>query len=144
MYRNPDRMNRPDFLQSCRKSGCAFSAAKLTSGNNDVIMLRPLLLPDYLNKGVTLSSSDTWVFSMWAGYLEQSDYQRVRKLFSDVGASFKTMHTSGHASPEVLKQFAARIDARCLVPVHSFDWDNHLDEFANVMRLSDGERFEIV
>lgn len=143
MYADPNRMNRPDFLHSCCRSGRAFSATKLTPGDGDVIMLRPSLFQDYLSKGLTLRSSDTWVFSMWEGYLEQPCHQDVLKRFMDAGAAFTTIHTSGHASPDVLKTFAAGIDARHLVPIHSFDWDKHLDDFANVRRLSDGEPFAI-
>lgn len=143
MYSDPTRMNRPGFFDSCCSSGYAFSAANLESVDRNVIMLRPALLTDYRTKGVTLSSRDTWVFSQWSGYLEQPDYKEMRQLFADAGAAFKIIHTSGHASPEVLKDFAARIGARHLVPIHSFNWDAHLGDFANVMRLKDGEPFEI-
>jgi len=73
--------------------------------------------------------------------------QKTKAVFSTdpshMVAAFTTIHTSGHASPEVLKQFAARIQARYLVPIYSFDWDDHVGEFANVKRLSDGEPFRI-
>lgn len=32
---------------------------------------------------------------------------------------------------------------RHLVPIHGLEWDDHLDGFDHVLRLRDGEAFEI-
>jgi len=53
------------------------------------------------------------------------------------------IHTSGHASRTDLLEFATRMSPRHLVPIHSFDWDSHAEEFPNVRRLKDGEPFTI-
>ena len=145
LYENPKRMNKPAFIERCCQSGHAFSAAKIESGpRSNVIMLRPSLLRDYESKGLTLTKDDAWVFSMWSGYLDQPEFRSVQSRFDEVGARFENVHTSGHASQMDLKQFAASIGARHLIPIHSFDWDQHVDDFANVKRLRDGEPFEIV
>lgn len=144
LYENPKRVNRPEFFERCCTSGHAFSAAKIESGTrNNVVMLRPSLLRDYSRKGLALTKDDCWVFSMWSGYLEGADYQTVRTAFDDAGARFNQIHTSGHASRRDLQAFASSINARHLVPIHSFDWNQHVDGFENVTRMRDGEILEL-
>ena len=92
---------------------------------------------------MSIEPADTWVFSMWSGYLETPEYEDVRRLFESAGAAFAKIHTSGHASRDDLEAFARRIAPRHLVPIHSFTWDEHVDRFSNVRRLRDGERFTI-
>ena len=145
LYESTDRMNAPEFIERCCQSGRAFGAAKLESGERgNVIMLRPPLLKDYERKGVKLIADDAWVFSMWSDYLGEPEYEDVRRRFDAAGASFAQLHTSGHASPDELETFAARIAPQHLIPIHSFSWDQHLDRFPNVRRLRDGERFDLV
>jgi ribonuclease J len=143
LYENPDRMNDRVFVERCAKSGNAIGAAKLQDMNDAVVMLRPSLLKDYSNKGVTFAVDDAWVFSMWSGYLKNTDYMKIRRGFQEAGAAFEHIHTSGHASARELQEFAGRIAPRHLVPIHSFSWDDHLNEFLNVQRLGDGEPFHI-
>ena len=70
LYETPDRLNRPEFFERCCTSGHAFSASKIESGpRNNIVMLRPSLLRDYVRKGLALTKDDCWVFSMWSGYL---------------------------------------------------------------------------
>jgi len=144
LYETPDKLNRPEFFERCCTSGHAFSARKIESGpRNNVVMLRPSLLRDYLRKGLTLTMDDGWIFSMWLGYLGEPDYFTAREAFDNAGARFEQIHTSGHASQEDLQAFASSINAKHLVPIHSFEWDQHVGGFANVTRLCDGEIFEI-
>lgn len=144
LYETPDRLNRPEFIEQCCISGHAFGAAKLESGRRkNVVMLRPSLLRDYSRKGLALTKDDCWIFSMWSGYLEGTEYQTVRGVFDEAGTRFEKIHTSGHASRGDLQASASSINARHLVPIHSFEWDQHVDGFENVTRLKDGEVFEI-
>jgi ribonuclease J len=144
LYEDPKRMNNAAFFEQCCLSGRAFSASKLESGqHHNVIMLRPSLLRDYLRKGLAITKNDAWVFSMWSGYLKKPEFNAVQRQFDEIGATFARIHTSGHASPNELEAFAAAVAPRHLVPIHSFDWDDHAGRFANVKRLRDGEAFEI-
>ena len=144
LYEDPRRMNNPAFFERCCLSGHAFSASNLESGQHyNVIMLRPTLLRDYLRKGLVITGNDAWVFSMWSGYLKKPEFEAVRQRFDGAGATFAEIHTSGHASPDEIEAFAAAVAPRHLVPIHSFDWDDHASRFANVKRLRDGEAFEL-
>jgi ribonuclease J len=143
LYENPSKMNNRAFVERVATSGNAMGATSLGEMRNAVVMLRSSLLRDFINKGVLLNAEDAWVFSMWQGYLKMPEFQQVRTDFDDAGAAFAQIHTSGHAAREDLEAFAHRISPRYLVPIHSFDWDQHLDKFENVMRLRDGEPFAI-
>ena len=144
LYETPDRLNRSEFFEQYCTSGHAFGASKIESGpRNSVVMLRPSLLRDYLRKGLVLTEDDCWIFSMWSGYLGEPDFLAVREAFDEADARFEQIHTSGHASRADLQAFASSINAKHLVPIHSFDWDQHVDGFENVTRLRDGEVFEI-
>lgn len=143
LYENPARMNRPEFVEQCATSGKAVGAAKLQDMHDAVLMLRPSLLKDYTNKGMTITKDDSWAFSMWSGYLKKPEYEDIRRRFREAGATFEQIHTSGHASASDLEQFAARIAPSHLVPIHSYNWDDHLEKFSNVRRLRDGESFPV-
>jgi ribonuclease J len=123
LYETPGRMNAPMLVERCAKSGRAIGAAKLQKVSDSVVMLRPNLLRDFMKKGMTILQGDAWVFSMWSGYLRTHEYEDVRRTFESAGATFAAIHTSGHASPDDLEVFAARMAPRHLVPIHSFTWD---------------------
>jgi ribonuclease J len=143
MFEDPTRMNDPDFVTRCARSGRAVGAARLADMPDAVVMLRSSLLRDYRRKGLGLTADDAWVFSMWSGYLGKPEYVEVRRLFESAGAQVLKIHTSGHASVRDLQAFARRIAPRHLVPIHGATWDAHLDRFEHVLRLGDGEPFVV-
>ena len=143
LYENPSRLNAPEFVERCARSGKAVGAAKLVDVQDGVVMLRPSLLRDFMRKGLKIEKNDAWVFSMWSGYLEGAEYLEVRHLVAEAGAAFVQIHTSGHASSPDLEEFATRMSSRHLVPIHSFGWDSHIQRFSNVRRLQDGEPFPV-
>ena len=143
MYRNPKRLGRPEVVDRMAATGRCISASRLVDDPKAVVMLRPSLLRDYMGKGLRLSAQDAWVFSQWSGYLEHGGYPEVREAFGQVGAHVAQIHTSGHASRDDLLALAKRVQARALVPIHSFDWDDHTDAFPRVLRLRDGEPYLI-
>lgn len=55
----------------------------------------------------------------------------------------KKIHTSGHASISDLKDFAGAINAKCLVPIHSFEADQFPKYFDRVETKQDGVWWEI-
>jgi len=143
-YKEETYMNRREFVTECYNSRKVFGASLIESGpRKSVIMLRDTLLRDYEKKGVVLCSDDAWIFSMWGGYFKEQKYKDVYAKFKQAGARIESVHTSGHASRKDLQEFAASVDARYLVPIHSFDWDEYKNEFNNVKRLQDGEVFAV-
>lgn len=134
-----DRTGRGEFV-SRMAATCGVSAQALVqTPERWVIATRRSLLADFEAKGVRPGPEDVWSFSLWRGYLDGDDGQKLQAWFKAGGAPSEHIHTSGHASPADLRRFAAAVPARCLVPVHGADWDAHASLFPNVCRLLDGE-----
>ena len=104
-----------------------------------VVMIRRSLLRDYERNGVSPASADAWSWSMWRGYLGNEDGQRVSAWFSTGGSRAHHLHTSGHASPDDLRAFAERIEAKIMIPIHGVAWDDERHAFPAMKRLADGE-----
>ncbi len=135
MYR---RTGRGAFVEQMVSHG--ISADKLAeTPDRWVAMVRPSLIRDYVRKGVTPNSDDAWCWSMWRGYLDNEDGALVRKWFEVGGSRAAHIHTSGHASPAVLRSFARATNAKQLVPIHGAAWDGDTTGFPSIRRLADGE-----
>ena len=80
------------------------------------------------------------IYSMWEGYLEQSDF---RKPLERQGIEFKTIHTSGHAPERDLKRLVEAFKPKYIVPIHTFHPQEYQTLFPNdnVHPLNDGEEF---
>lgn len=143
MYNSPRRMARPELVDQLVATGKCIGAAKLAGQEDAVVMLRPALLRDYVSKGAGPMPGDRWVFSQWSGYMDMGGYPQVRRSFEAVGATVQHIHTSGHASKADLLALSDAVKPRVLIPIHSFDWDQHLQDFSRVRRLSDGQRWQL-
>jgi ribonuclease J len=116
------------------------SAKKLSTTHEKwVVMVRPSLMRDYARSGVEPNTADVWSWSMWRGYLGNKDGTLVSKWFEDGGSRPNHIHTSGHASPAVLRSFAHAMNAKQLVPIHGAAWDGDTTGFPTLRRLVDGE-----
>ncbi len=80
--------------------------------------------------------------SMWEGYLEQDLSRQFLAWLKDHDVSWKSLHTSGHASLVDLKRVAAVLAPRSLVPIHSCATDCFGDHFDYVVRRDDGVCWE--
>lgn len=79
------------------------------------------------------------VWSMWQGYLDEPSGVKLRGWLAEHGIPLSILHSSGHASPADLQRFAAAIDAREVVPVHTRQATRYSELFANVRARADGE-----
>jgi ribonuclease J len=53
------------------------------------------------------------------------------------------IHTSGHASPEALKNLVSAVKPKSVVPIHSFFPEQYPELFPNVNPHEDGEWWEV-
>jgi ribonuclease J len=127
---------RGDFVDQMARHG--ISASRLTD-TSWVTMIRPSLIRDFEPAGVDPNSSDAWCWSMWRGYLNDSEGSRLKAWFSAGGARADHIHTSGHASASDLREFAHSLNARTMVPIHGVAWDSDAEGFPHITRLFDGE-----
>ena len=102
-------------------------------------MVRPSLIRDYVPKGVVPGPDDAWCWSMWRGYLKNEDGASVSKWFEEGGSRATHIHTSGHASPDILRSFANAMNAKHFVPIHGIAWDGDTTGVPSIRRLADGE-----
>ena len=110
-------------------------------GRNSVILFRPLMRPDLNDAGCLDKAS--YIYSQWAGYLEQGTYASTEEWLKTLGIEIHHIHTSGHASPNDLKRFAEALAPRALIPIHSFATDKYSELFSNVVYRQDGEWWEV-
>lgn len=137
MSKRYKRSGDADFVDEMASGGRGISAAALAREPSKwVIMLRDSLWPDYERKGVKPTEHDAWSWSMWKGYLPDMS-REMRSWLRD--ARPVHIHTSGHASPQHLREFAHAVSPKKLVPIHSFTWDDNTDGFPAIHRLRDGE-----
>lgn len=83
------------------------------------------------------------VYSQWKGYLDKdsSDSRKFKAFVSKHELELEHVHTSGHATVDKLKRFAAALNPRVLIPIHTFEKNKYPGLFKNVRVLNDGEEF---
>jgi ribonuclease J len=136
------RLGEPGLIEYLKKHSAAMSADKLPATPEKwVIMARSSLVDDYRRKGVVPTEEDTWVWSMWNGYLEQASTLPMREFFAPCQKAY--IHSSGHASPTVLQKFAEAMRPKVLIPVHGEGWHTQAECFPNLRVVTDGEWLEL-
>ena len=88
------------------------------------------------------------IYSQWNGYIGPTrDGGGAAIAFAalrrDPQVNFVFAHTSGHATLEDLKKFAAAMSPRKLVPIHTENAEKYCQNFDNVECLADGRPYEI-
>ncbi|MDA8099725.1 MAG: MBL fold metallo-hydrolase [Nitrospiraceae bacterium] len=82
------------------------------------------------------------IYSQWLGYLKCSNdecygAEEIAAYQSDKQINFVYAHSSGHATVQDLKRFAATINPKMLIPIHTECGAMFKDCFDNVYELSD-------
>ncbi len=83
----------------------------------------------------------SFIYSMWAGYLEKDDY--YTGFCDKYQLRLKKVHVSGHAYRNALKKLASALKPDLLIPVHTLSADKFDTFFDNVVQLDDGSTFEL-
>ena len=105
------------------------------------LLFRPLHSTD-LERGECLDGA-VYIYSQWEGYWERGFYDGVKDWLEKHAIPKISIHTSGHASPVDLKQLAAAMNPRKVVPIHSFAPERYSGLFSNVQSYNDGEWWEV-
>ena len=137
-----EKTGRGDFLKRMLPHGIS-AKALAENPSNWVVMTRKSLLRDFEHCGVVPSSSDVWSWSMWGGYLKEGDGLVLKDWFESRGCPACHIHTSGHAAPSDLREFATSINPKVLIPVHGVAWDDEQEGFPHILRLADGEPVDL-
>jgi ribonuclease J len=91
-------------------------------------------------KGATL------IYSQWEGYIKKdtSDAKKFREFIKRNNLNIEYVHTGGHATLEKLKEFATKVKARQIVPIHTEYPKRFKEHFGSaVVCYNDGQGFEV-
>jgi len=136
------RMGREGLVEELIASRCAMSARALCRRPERwVILSRSSLLRDFCRAGLVPTGDDVWVWSQWQGYKGSADWESQAARLAPCAQL--GIHTSGHATGRVLRDFASRLAPRCIIPVHGECWDESAHNFPGLCRLRDGEALRL-
>lgn len=135
-------MGREGLVEELIAARCAMSARALRRHPERwVVLSRSSLLRDYCRAGLVPTGDDVWVWSQWQGYKGSSDWEAQSQRLAHCAQL--DIHTSGHATGRVLRDFAARLAPRRIIPVHGERWDENAHDFPSLCRLRDGEALRL-
>ncbi len=80
---------------------------------------------------------------MWPDYLDQPSSQPLLTWLEKRRIPLTLLHASGHAGPDDLRRYAAAVDARQVIPVHTLHSERYGTLVGNVQTRQDGEWWEI-
>lgn len=108
---------------------------------NAVMLFRPSMVKDL--EFAACVDTATLIYSLWPGYLQQARLQWFMEWLECNRIPIDHCHTSGHASVKDLQRFAAAMNAKRLVPIHTFEPEAYTELFDNVELRNDGEIWQV-
>jgi ribonuclease J len=102
-----------------------------------VMLFRPSMIDS--DFGGRLPNLSTCLYSRWSGYLEQTEWQATKMNLQEVSGDLIEVHTSGHIYHDDIIEFVGQINAKSVIPIHTFEPERFLQHFQNAMLLQDGE-----
>ena len=83
------------------------------------------------------------LYGYWKGYLKNPDWVELQKSVMEVGGDFIFAHASGHIHVRDLIEFVHAVNAKVVIPVHTFEPRLLAKQFENVRLLEDGQPWEV-
>ena len=103
-----------------------------------VMIIRPSMKTDL--ERISGIDDGNLIYSMWEGYMKKNDTKQFIEYFKKRGFSIHSIHTSGHADIDTLKQLVDAIKPKCIVPIHTFNAGEYKSVFSvPILELKDGE-----
>ena len=132
------RLGEGNFIDYLKKHDAVMRADNLTETPEKwVIMVRESLVADFTRKGITPNAHDAWAWSLWKGYVKQNTSQTMKEYLAPCRMEY--IHSSGHASPDVLQQFAGALNPKMLVPMHGEAWNENAQAFSQLTFVPNGQ-----
>ncbi len=101
-----------------------------------MMIFRPSMLEsDY---GNDLPEGSRCLYSRWEGYLNQPDWTPVKELLTAGGGDLQEVHTSGHIYADDIVEFVRSVNAKSVIPIHTFETQAFHDQIANALQVVDG------
>lgn len=103
-----------------------------------VMIVRPSMQKDL--ERITGMDGGNLIYSMWEGYLKKDNTKKFIEYFENRGFTIHSIHTSGHADIDTLKQMVEAIKPKNIVPIHTFNGAEYKTLFSvPIVKLKDGE-----
>jgi ribonuclease J len=84
------------------------------------------------------------LYSYWKGYLTRPDWVELQEKVKAAGGDFIPAHASGHIYIVDLIEFVKSVNAKSLVPIHTFEPREFQKYFDNVRLMSDGVSWDVI
>jgi ribonuclease J len=116
-------------------------AEVLTDPRKYLMVFRPLMVEfDFQGK---LPSQCRCLYGYWPGYLTKQDWIELQNKVADAGGDFIMAHVSGHAYIADIVSFVNSVNAKTVIPIHTFEPQMYREHFPNVTILADGEELDL-
>ena len=85
---------------------------------------------------------NNFIYSQWLGYInnENEEYKKIREF---VPKNYKYLHTSGHATPEAIKEVIDIVSPKYVISIHTEEKEKIKELTDKAIILEDEEEFEI-
>lgn len=84
------------------------------------------------------------IYSLWDGYRTQDRTRRFLEDLQELGVTVETLHTSGHADLDALRNMIAAVKPARIIPVHTFHPERYAGLFDQPVQLVEqGEEIEV-
>ena len=104
-----------------------------------VMIVRPSMRGDL--KRLEKLDGGTFIYSMWEGYKKEKSTKDFIQYLQSRDISEASIHTSGHADLEALKEMVDAVRPKAIVPIHTFEGDRYDEVLAGteVIHLEDNQ-----
>lgn len=103
-----------------------------------VMLFRPSMMDS--DFGGTLPERSRCLYSRWEGYLDRPDSRAVTQALENIGGDLIKVHTSGHIYGNDIADLIQQINAKLVIPIHTFEPERFQNIASNVRVLKDGEK----
>ena len=102
-----------------------------------VMLFRPSMLGS--DFGGNLPEGSRCLYSSWSGYLDRPDWQVVQDALEKVNGNLVEAHTSGHIFYDDIIDLVSQINAKMVIPIHTFEPEKFEQFSSKVKLLADRE-----
>ena len=108
----------------------------LETPESHLMVFRESMLEDFAD---VLPNDSLCIYSKWQGYSRQDKWQKVESAFAATNGRIVHAHTSGHALSADIVNFTRAINAKTIIPIHTFEPEKFREHFDNVFVATDGQ-----
>lgn len=102
-----------------------------------VMVFRPSMLESDFNG--KLPEASRCLYSRWTGYLDRPEWRDIQSMLQNAGGDLMEAHISGHIYSSDIADLIQQINAKLVIPIHTFEPERFTPLHGTVRLLKDGE-----